>query len=109
MRFKYLEILGRGILDYLEEAGKLSKLLGQVFYWIWRKPSEWKNTMYQMVQIGVNSIPVVALTSVSTGMVLALQTGSYIRKKNGWLNAIYWWNGFYITMQRIRVLCLLLL
>ena len=37
--------------------------------------------MYQMVQIGVNSIPVVALTSVSTGMVLALQTGVTLERK----------------------------
>ena len=81
MRFKYFEIFGRGVLSYLEEAGQISKLLGQIFYWIWRKPSEWKNTIYQMVQIGINSIPVVALTSLSTGMVLALQTGITLERK----------------------------
>lgn len=49
-------------------------LLRQSASWILRGGWEIKNLMAQITEIGVRSLPVTALTSVFTGMVLALQT-----------------------------------
>jgi len=60
---------------------ELSNGIGAAFIMIFKtfrsfifEKSDRKNIFSQMVQIGINSIPVTALTSIFTGMVLALQT-----------------------------------
>ena len=78
---KLFESIGRKILILLEESGKITMLLGQTFYQVFRKPSEWKSTFHQMVVIGNNSLGVITITSLSTGMILALQTGSALERK----------------------------
>lgn len=72
-------IVGRTFMDFAEGIGNATRLTGQTFYWIFRGPIDWKNTITQMVEIGWNSFPVIGLTSLFTGMVLALQTGSSFR------------------------------
>nr|NIP30722.1 ABC transporter permease [Candidatus Dadabacteria bacterium] len=49
-------------------------LLYSVLKGIARPPFEIKNVVRQMLEIGVNSLPVVLITAVFTGMVLALQS-----------------------------------
>src|SRR5207248_2206740 len=46
----------------------------------WLRSAERENVMAQMVSVGVDSMPVTILTSLFTGMVLALQTGFSFRK-----------------------------
>ncbi len=55
--------------------GRATILLRQTFYWFWHAKFSGTDTVKQMSGVGVNSLPVTALTSFFTGMVLALQSG----------------------------------
>lgn len=66
---------------FLSEAGKITLLFGQVLYWTFKKPSEVRSIFEQMVIIGNNSLGVVTITSLSTGMIMALQVGNAIERK----------------------------
>lgn len=67
---------GRLLLARAEEAGHFVLLVRETFRWIARRSVEWRQTLVQMQRIGVASLPVTAMTSFFTGMVLALQTGA---------------------------------
>lgn len=71
---KFLESLGRAVLRLLEELGLFFQMLGRAAGWALRPPYDAPEHFRQMVRVGVNSIPVVFLTTLFTGMVLALQT-----------------------------------
>ena len=58
---------------FLTEMGRFSLLLWRVLVWTPRPPYDWRQLLEQMVRIGVQSLPVVALTALFTGMVMALQ------------------------------------
>ncbi|HCJ66658.1 MAG TPA: ABC transporter permease [Elusimicrobia bacterium] len=55
--------------------GKVTILIKQIFHWFTRTRFSWVDTINQMIEVGVKSLPVTALTSLFTGMVLALQSG----------------------------------
>ncbi|MEW6714748.1 MAG: ABC transporter permease, partial [Nitrospirota bacterium] len=74
MFIKLIEYIGATIKGPLEETGRVLLLQGSVFKWIARRPFEVRNTAKQMLEIGINSLPVVLITAVFTGMVLALQS-----------------------------------
>ncbi len=67
---------GGQILGLSEETGHFVLLIRSTFQWILRGKIEWRQTLIQMGRIGVDSLPVTAMTSFFTGMVLALQTGA---------------------------------
>ncbi|MFI5361662.1 MAG: MlaE family ABC transporter permease [Elusimicrobiota bacterium] len=71
-----LEEIGKGVLGVSEETGHFVFLIRSTFQWIFRGKVEWRQTLIQMGRIGVDSLPVTAMTSFFTGMVLALQTGA---------------------------------
>ncbi len=54
--------------------GKVLLFFGQTIRWTFSSPFYLKNVLKQMEVIGVNSVPVVMTTAISTGMVLALQS-----------------------------------
>ncbi|HRC84314.1 MAG TPA: ABC transporter permease [Thermoanaerobaculia bacterium] len=58
----------------LEKAGGLALLTARAFSALVRPPYEFPLWIRQMEQIGVKSLPVALITTVFTGMVLALQT-----------------------------------
>lgn len=60
----------------VESLGRFAMLCQQIFVGIFVPPYDWKNIFVQMYEVGVRSFPITSLTSLSTGMVLALQTGS---------------------------------
>ena len=62
----------------LNEIGGSAAMLRSCVFWLWRSKFEWRQTIEQSVNIGVNSFGVTALTSLFTGMVLALQAGNTI-------------------------------
>lgn len=70
----WLERLGKRILYGIMEMGKVLIFLSQTLRWSVSRPFYLRNLLKQMEQIGVNSIPVVLTTAISTGMVLALQS-----------------------------------
>ena len=71
---KLLELIGRALLRLLEELGRFFQMLGSAASWLIRPPYDVAELFRQMVRVGVDSIPVVFLTTLFTGMVLALQT-----------------------------------
>lgn len=69
----FLECLGGAFLDLVEEIGRFFYILYHTLYWTFRRPFDGREWMRQMVRVGVDSIPVVGLTSAFVGMVMALQ------------------------------------
>lgn len=55
--------------------GKVTLLIEQILYWLRKVEFSGRDTLKQMSEVGVRSLPVTALTALFTGMVLALQTG----------------------------------
>jgi phospholipid/cholesterol/gamma-HCH transport system permease protein len=70
----FIEKTGRLVINFTQEAGKVLILLGRTLRQIIVPPFEWSNTLKQSIEVGVNSVPVVIITALFTGMVLALQT-----------------------------------
>ena len=57
-----------------EAWGKAAIFSWDILRWTFRRPFKIRAILEQMEEIGVNSIPVVAITALSTGGVLALQS-----------------------------------
>ncbi len=71
---RLLEAIGRLVLHIFEELGRFFQMLGRVAAWAVRPPYDPPELLRQMVRVGFDSIPVVFLTTLFTGMVMALQT-----------------------------------
>jgi len=74
MTFTLLEKIGNKTTTFIEEVGRLANLQIQTIYWMFRRPFRFRLLIKQMEEIGANSVPVVVVTALSTGMVLALQS-----------------------------------
>ncbi len=70
----WLELIGKKTSALIREMGAVIIFFGQTLRWTFSRPFYLKNLLKQMEQIGVNSVPVVLTTAISTGMVLALQS-----------------------------------
>jgi phospholipid/cholesterol/gamma-HCH transport system permease protein len=68
-----LEQIGRVFLRVFEQTGLWFRMLWRTIVWAFRPPFEPLEWLRQMVRVGVDSIPVVFLTTMFTGMVMALQ------------------------------------
>ena len=75
---RLLGILGGTLISVAEAMGSITILTRQTIYWL--RSAERRTVLEQVVAMGVESFPVTALTSLFTGMVLALQTGFSFRK-----------------------------
>jgi len=75
---RLLNLLGGTLLSLAEAMGRVVILTRQTLYWL--KSAERRTVYEQVVAMGVDSVPVTTLTSLFTGMVLALQTGFSFRK-----------------------------
>ncbi|MGE5547560.1 MAG: MlaE family ABC transporter permease [Solirubrobacterales bacterium] len=71
-----LATVGRIFLSFLAHTGRLSAFTGTAVSHMVRPPFYPRLTMRAMIEIGYFSLPVVGLTAVFTGMVLALQSYS---------------------------------
>lgn len=69
-----LDRIGRVFLRFFEQTGLWFRMLWRTIFWAFRPPFDFAEWMRQMVRVGFDSIPVVFLTAMFTGMVLALQT-----------------------------------
>jgi len=61
------------LLNGLAALGDYVRMIAEVFWLTLRRPPQWVLIRDQMYEIGVMSLPVVAITGFSTGMVLAAQ------------------------------------
>tara|TARA_R110002072_G_scaffold136308_2_gene278692 strand:+ start:6563 stop:7339 length:777 start_codon:yes stop_codon:yes gene_type:complete len=69
-----LSPLGRTLLAFLATIGRLSLFTGEAISQGLRPPFYPRILLRQMIEIGYYSLPVVGLTAIFTGMVLALQS-----------------------------------
>lgn len=74
MLVKFIEYIGSAIERPVEGIGRIILLLYSVLKALVKPPFEGRNVVRQMLEIGFNSLPVVLITAVFTGMVLALQS-----------------------------------
>jgi phospholipid/cholesterol/gamma-HCH transport system permease protein len=70
----FFEFFGRGLLNVMEGVGRFFVLLGLTMRGVVTPPFSPVATARQVVRVGVDSVPVVLLTALFTGGVLALQT-----------------------------------
>jgi phospholipid/cholesterol/gamma-HCH transport system permease protein len=70
----YLAAIGRVFLGFLESTGRLTIFAGISVSHIFRPPFYPRLLLRQIIEIGYYSLPVIGLTAVFTGMVLALQS-----------------------------------
>jgi phospholipid/cholesterol/gamma-HCH transport system permease protein len=70
----WLDRWGLLCLYWLEELGRFVSIMARAVAFIHRRPFDLPAWLKQMVRVGFDSIPVVFLTTMFTGMVLALQT-----------------------------------
>lgn len=75
---------------FFEEVGRFFLILWRVLAWTPRPPYDWRELIRQLLRVGVESVPVVLLVALFTGMVLALQTFNVLVRFNaeGWVGSI---------------------
>lgn len=76
MKLPLINFLGAWVIWASAQVGQVSLFSFQILRWVIRPPLRLRAIFEQMQEIGYNSVPVVAITALSTGGVLALQ--SYI-------------------------------
>jgi phospholipid/cholesterol/gamma-HCH transport system permease protein len=74
MIIRVIEFIGSVIEKPAEGLGRIILLLFSSIKGFFRPPFEGRSIVRQMLEIGVNSLPVVLITALFTGMVLALQS-----------------------------------
>ncbi len=78
-----LEKLGAGTLRRLEEVGQAARFVGRVAASLVRLRWEGSQVVPQMARAGVDSVPLVLLTGLFSGMVLAYQTANQLLRLGG--------------------------
>ncbi len=76
---KYVEYTGRSAVQSLDEAGYAGSLLGESLFWTmfgrrWRQPVRISQIAAQMMEIGINALPIATLLSVTIGVMLGVQS-----------------------------------
>ena len=79
---KWLEVLGSQTMMLVQETGRVASLFLQSIRLAPLRPLGFRNIFKQMDEVGLQSIPVVLITALSTGMVLALQSHNGFRRFN---------------------------
>lgn len=74
--------LPQAVEGFFLDMGRFVQLVGRIFAWTPRPPYDIRELVRQMVKVGFNSIPVVFLTTLFTGGVMALQTFTVLRRIN---------------------------
>ena len=70
----FVAAIGRVFLSFLASTGRLAMFAGVSVSHIFRPPFYPRLLLRQIIEIGYYSLPVIGLTAVFTGMVLALQS-----------------------------------
>src|SRR6056297_155738 len=71
-----LAALGRIVIDLCQTIGNVAVFAATGLAHVVRPPFFWRNYLRHIIEIGYLSLPVVALTTLFSGMVLALQSYS---------------------------------
>ncbi|MDB5331019.1 MAG: putative rane protein [Phycisphaerales bacterium] len=77
MPLEFAEKVGRRTTDVLDAFGDFFTFVAKTFLWLFTAGLRWKNLRLlfpQMYEVGVRSVPVVAVTGAFIGMVMAVET-----------------------------------
>lgn len=74
LNLQFVDKIGRVVINFFVAAGRLGLFAGETIIQCFRRPFYMKAFGVQLVEIGFYSLPVVALTTLFSGMVIALQT-----------------------------------
>lgn len=74
IRWQFVDKVGRVVLNFFAAAGRLGLFASETLIQCFHRPFYLKAFGTQLVEIGFYSLPVVALTTLFSGMVIALQT-----------------------------------
>lgn len=75
-----LEALGKKGIDLIYHIGGIAILFMESVAALLSTPLRWRETLNQMHKVGVKSLPLVFLTALFTGIVLALQSAYQLKK-----------------------------
>jgi phospholipid/cholesterol/gamma-HCH transport system permease protein len=75
---KYRGILLPKIIDALEQLGQFWLFVVEMFKQMVRRPFRWYLVAEQLEKIGVYSVPIILLSSLTIGMIFSLQLGSFL-------------------------------
>jgi len=78
-----LQAIGRAFLSALATIGRLTLFTLAALLHCLKPPYYWRLLLRQMVDIGYYSLPVVGMTAIFTGMVLALQSSTGFQRFTG--------------------------
>lgn len=89
---QFINTLGRRILSFFSFFGEILILLLHTLGGLLHRPADRRQSAKQMAQIGIDSLPIVAVTMVFSGMVLAYHAGQQAGRLGvgslvGWLVA----------------------
>lgn len=77
---KQIEDMGKKLISFANYMGGASILFGRTLFWLFVPPVKRKAILNQMYKIGVQSLPIVSLISLFTGIVLALQSAYQMQR-----------------------------
>ncbi len=77
--------IGKRFITFINYTGGVSILFGKTVFWIFVQPMKRRAILDQMIKVGIDSLPIVFLTSMFTGIVLALQTAYQMQKMSATL------------------------
>lgn len=77
---KWPKAVGYTFIEGINYLGGAFILLAQTIFWTFVPPVRRRQTLDQMDKIGIKSLPIVLLTSLFTGMVLALQSAYQMQR-----------------------------
>jgi phospholipid/cholesterol/gamma-HCH transport system permease protein len=72
MMIRLLESIGARVIRGMESTGRIVLLFAEMLYHLRRRPN-FKHILHQMAHLGVDSLPIVLLTLLFTGMVMTVQ------------------------------------
>lgn len=71
---EFLSAIGKISIAFIATTGRMGLFFVESIIWLVRPPWYWRQIGAQLIKIGYFSLPVVGLTAIFTGMVLALQS-----------------------------------
>lgn len=77
---KHVENAGRRLLSFVSYMGGSAILLARTLFWLPVPPFKRRQLFSHMYKIGVESLPIVSLISLFTGIVLALQSAYQMQR-----------------------------
>jgi phospholipid/cholesterol/gamma-HCH transport system permease protein len=75
-----LEAFGAGILALCREAGGMTLLLWRVILGVATGRIDWRELLRNLSKMGVESVPIVALTAFFTGGIMVIQSGIFVKR-----------------------------